>query len=376
MRVLFAITHDTSAQNFLRGQLKYMSEQGMEVHLSCSPGPGLDIIRRSDGPHIHPLRTAREISPVRDIISLFRYIYLLIGLRPGAVHASTPKASLLALVASKLTKVPTRVYLIRGLRLETVRGVKLWLLTLMEKVTCWAATDIVAVSFSLRDEYQAKGLNGTKEVKVLRHGSSNGVDSSLFVENAALRTRARAELDLSPGDLLVTFIGRINLDKGADVFLRMASQLSGRHDLVFLMQGSDEDPALAALRSSIPALKTKGWGDTLGTLAATDVIVLPTLREGFPNVILEAACMGAPAITTTATGARDAVVDGVTGILVRPGDVESLSEAVMQLSRNAVLRRQMGAAAKQRALTEFKPQDVWAGVYSILVSRVTPSSHP
>lgn len=369
MRILYAITHDTSAQNFLRGQLRYMRTRGVDVHLACSPGPGLDAIAASDQPHIHQLFTARDISLLQDLMSLAHFMKLMISVRPDALHASTPKASLLSLIAAKITRVPTRMYLIRGLRLETVGGVKRRVLRTMERICCWAATDVVAVSPSLRDEYIKLGLTGHRPVQVFANGSSNGVDAGRFAPNTVLRETARAEIGLDSEQVLVTFIGRINRDKGADSFLEMSTQLSARRGVHFMMQGSEEDSRLLDRMATSPRLTRKSWGDSRRTLAATDILVLPTLREGFPNVVLEAACMGIPTVTTTVTGAKDSVVDGVTGILVPPHNVSALVDAVTQLADSPGLRNRLGQAAAARARSDFRPDHVWQEAYSTLCSR-------
>lgn len=369
MKVLYAITHDTSAQNFLRGQLRFMRSRGLDVHLACSPGPGLDIVAASDGPHIHELFTARDISVLQDIKSLGKFLRLMLTLRPDALHASTPKAALLSLLTAWMTGVPTRMYLIRGLRLETVRGLRRSLLGIMERICCWAATDIVTVSPSLRAEYEKLGLSGGKPVKVFQKGSSNGVDAGAFVPDPGLRCRVRAELDLNPEDLLVTFIGRINRDKGADLFLSMSAAFSERANLRFLMQGSVEDESILSGKPPGPNLIRRDWGDARRTLAATDILVLPTLREGFPNVVLEAACMGIPTVTTTVTGAKDSVIDLVTGILVPPEDLVALIAAVTHLVEDPGLRDRLGRSANVRAKTDFRPEGVWEEAHATLCAR-------
>ena len=77
-----------------------------------------------------------------------------------------------------------------------------------------------------------------------------------------------------------------------------------------------------------------------------DVMVLPTWREGFPNVVLEAAASGIPVVTTLCTGSRDSVVPEVTGLLIPPGYPEAISEAVLKLLRDPQRRRRMGVAAR------------------------------
>ena len=94
-------------------------------------------------------------------------------------------------------------------------------------------------------------------------------------------------------------------------------------------------------------------------MAAMDVLVLPTYREGFPTVLLEAAALGIPIVTTDATGACDAVLNGVTGLTVRVGDSEGLREAVARLLRDPALRETMGRAGRHWVSDHFSQQQVW-----------------
>jgi glycosyltransferase involved in cell wall biosynthesis len=368
LRVLYAITHHTSAQNFLRGQLSYMKSQGAEVHLVCGPGPGLLRIQDTDGPTIHVAPTAREIAPLNDLITLGNYIRLIRRTKPHVVNGSTPKAALLVHLAAKVLGVKRRVYVIRGLRSENERGPKRRLLEAMERVTCWAATEVLAVSPSLRDEYLARNLNARRPVTVVGSGSSNGVDTRRFSMNFDLRANSRARLGLSPTTTVVTFIGRINADKGIPTLVEAIKELPqlSNGNARFLVQGDlEDDRCRVLLEQAKDQITHIPWGDTKETLAATDILVLPTLREGFPNVILEAASMGIPSITTTATGARDAVIDQVTGILVPPGRPEALRHAIITLLESPSRRLQLGRNAHLRVVDEFAQEEIWSSLYSL-----------
>jgi glycosyltransferase involved in cell wall biosynthesis len=94
-------------------------------------------------------------------------------------------------------------------------------------------------------------------------------------------------------------------------------------------------------------------------MAAMDVFVLPTYREGLGNVLLEAAAVGLPTITTDATGARDAIVAGRTGLQVPTGDPKALATALATLVRDPSLRSEMGRAGRAWVCEHFDQTEVW-----------------
>lgn len=366
--LVYAVTVPSVAYSLLRGQLSYMATRGWSVTLACSPGRGLDAVRERERVEIVEIITERDIRPFQDLLSFVRWIRLLRRLRPAILNASTPKAALLSLLAGRLTGVPMRIYLVRGLRLETESGLRRRLLILMERLSAWSATQVVAVSPSLREELLSLRLTCGQDPIVLAKGSSNGVDVERIAEQTASvdRSALRRSLGIGDSDYVVSFIGRLRPDKGA---LELAEAMC-RPELAedwLVTQGDIEDiRALDALKKVGRRHIALGWRNEIhSVLAISDVLALPTHREGFPNVVLEAAAAGVPAVTTDATGAVDSVVHGDTGLIVPTGDVVELAAALARLGRSPDLRQTMGARARARALRDFKSEVVWQAMAAI-----------
>lgn len=368
-RILYGVTVPSVANSFLRGQLAFMSEMGWEVYLGCSPGHGLDTVREREGVTVIELPTAREVSLVSDLRSLTLWFRLIRRLRPDVLNASTPKAALLSLLAARALRVPRRVYVVRGLRLEAETGVRRAVLLLMERVTIACATDVVAVSRSLADEMRALGLTRRSRPVVIANGSSNGVDAVGIRARAAKLDRAgcRRELGLPDDDtFVIAFIGRARRDKGI-VELIAAMNEPRLRDAVLVTAGNVEEPAI---NGDLQKLGRRwvhlGWvDDVTSILVSCDVLCLPTHREGFPNVVLEAAAIGRPAVTTSATGARDSVINGETGFVVPVKDSPALAGALARLAENDALRTALGAAAQARAMQDFQPVLIWQGLNAV-----------
>ncbi|WP_431245440.1 glycosyltransferase family 4 protein [Leifsonia xyli] len=355
----------------------FLASRGWDVHVVCSPGPGVDALDGTDGVTVHRLPMRRDPSPIADLRSLFAWIRLLRRLRPDVVSAGTPKAGLLGMLSARLVRVPARVYLLRGLRLETSTGLGRRILTALERVSIGCSTATVAVSRSLAARAQELRLGKRDRFVVLGDGSSNGVDVDAIertLPSPAERDALRESLGLGAGPV-IGFVGRLTEDKGVGVLADALHLLRDRGIAVQLLvvgaaEGSATDPLTP---SGVTVARTGFVTDPERYYALMDVLCLPTFREGFPNVVLEAAAAGVPTVTTDATGAVDSVVDGETGLIVPVRDAEALAEGLARLAGDAELRERLGAAARERARTRFGRATVWAaqeGFYrGLLASR-------
>ncbi len=352
----------------LRGQLRYLQEAGFHPAALSAPGPFVDQAGLEESVPLFTVAMERDISPLRDLVSLVRICRLLRQLRPTICNAGTPKAGLLVMLAAWLARIPCRVYTLRGLRVETARGLTRTILFAAERVACSCAQRVICVSPSLRDRAVALNLVNPRKTVVLGSGSSNGIDVARFVRTQARMDRAaeiRRELQLVNRPV-VGFIGRFTRDKGV-------GELTAAFDLVrqqfpdasLLLIGSYEQGN--AIDSDIRARIVAGHGivaipfqhDIAPYYLAMDIFVLPTYREGFPNTVLEAQAAERPVVTTRATGAVDSVVDGTSGILVPVGDSRALAAAISKLLANPDLARRMGQAGRERVERQFGHEIVW-----------------
>lgn len=345
------------------GQIQWLTERGYEVH-TCASGELESTRTQSAFTHAHHvIPMTRKMSPLRDLLSIIRWFQVVARVRPEILVASTPKAALVSLVAAKLLRVPKRIYLLRGLRLETMTGWRRQLLVMSEKLCAACAHVVIAVSPSVEREFVQLGLAPANKVCHVGSGSSNGVNSSWFTPlPESARSVLRSDLGINKDTVVVAFVGRLVTDKGWDVFCeatRIAQQSNPLIQVVAL--GSNEEDL------SVPSwIKHVGVSDDMLTwYRAIDVLVLPTFREGFPNVPLEAAACGVPTIASRATGAIDSVVDGQTGILVDIQDVGQTADAIMRLASDAHVRVHMGEAARLRVLKEFQPETIWQGYLDV-----------
>lgn len=371
VRIVYVVTVPLSALALLRGQLRYMREHGMEVFLVSSPGEEMGAVVEAEGVEAVKVPMVREISPLQDLVSLWRMYRVFKDLKPDVVNAGTPKAGLLGMLAARAARVPVRVYTLRGLRLETLDGVKRLVTSLTEKLASACASRVVSVSESLRQAYIGRGLVAPSKVTVLGEGSSNGLDVTRFLpmeENLLRAGELRERMEIPEDAPVVGFVGRFTRDKGVLELLDASEEVLGTvPEARFLLLGRFEEgdpiPRDEARRlEKHPRVLRPGFvTDTAPYYHLMSVLAFPSRREGFPNVPLEAASAGVPTVGFAVTGTVDAVVDGETGLLVRDGDPDALSAALIRLLKDDSLRGRMGEAARAWATKGFSNERVWRG---------------
>jgi glycosyltransferase involved in cell wall biosynthesis len=356
---------------FLGGQASFMRAAGFAIHAIASPDPYLSTFRDKEGATVHPVPMTRAITPFADLLALWRLCRVLRRVRPDIVHAHTPKGGLLGMLAAYFCRAPVRIYHLRCLRYESAAGASRQLLRFCEWLTCLLAHRVISVSHSLRNIVIKEGLCGADKVTVLIGGSGNGVDATgrfkPMEESVRLATRAR--LQIPPDALVIGFVGRLGRDKGivelADAW-KLLRESDSRLHLMFAGEVEAVNPVppgtVAALRAD-PRVHFTGWDwNTPPLYAGMDVVALPTYREGFPNVALEAAAMALPIVATAVPGCVDAIQDGITGLLVPPRDPAALAAALHRYLVDPTTRARHGAAGRRRVLAEFRREAIWEAI--------------
>lgn len=375
--ILFAVTSSVSLP-FLRGQVRLLTQRGWRTGLSSDPTvPGqLGGFARQEGAEAFPIPMQREISPRADLKSLVQIYRTLRRFRPTVTNVGTPKAGLIGGLAAVAARVPVRVYTLHGLRLETARGAKGRLLSLSERVAMACAHRVVCVSPSLRDRVHELRLAPAHKTLVLGAGSVGGVRLPSPAE-PAVTEQLRRSLGLGADQPVVGFVGRFTRDKGIAELLQAFGQIrTGFPSAALLLVGDyeDGDPVGAQVRDAIrhsPGIIRTGFvPDVYPYYPLMNVMALPTHREGFPTVALEAAAFGLPLVTTNATGARDAVRHGVTGWQVPVGDTDALAAALLEALAYPEEARRRGEQGRRWVEAHFRPEDVqqrWAMLYDDLL---------
>jgi glycosyltransferase involved in cell wall biosynthesis len=363
MRIVRLATVPFFLLHHLRSQIDALVAAGHEVMLVSSPVQGMDALERIAGVRIVPIDISRGIAPLRDLAALVPMVRLFRSFRPDAVHSTTPKAGLLCAVAGFLARVPVRLHTFTGQPWLELSGPARWFSRASDWLIARFNTHCYADSHSQRDFLIAEGLCRAEDISVLASGSLAGVDLSRF-NSASLAGRAlkcRETLAIPFTARVVLFIGRVTRDKGiselADAFSRIKAADSEVYLVVVGPTEPQRDPLPSALLQALESderVRMTGYdADPEKYLAMADLLCLPSYREGFPNVVIESGALGVPTVGTRINGLRDAVVDGVTGLLVPAKNPVALAEALASLLKNEPKRKQMGNAARERVRNLF-----------------------
>jgi glycosyltransferase involved in cell wall biosynthesis len=370
------VTTIPASLNFFRGQPAAFREHGYETHAVASPGPELEAFAAREGAQPWPVAMTRQITPPKDVVALARLVVTFARMRPDIVHASTPKGGLLGMLAGRLTLRPVRIFHIHGLPHETRTGLSRTLLIGSTRVAATLADRVICVGPSVRDQAVRDGIVRRDKTVILAHGSANGVDAAGQFNPDRLgpdpRRAGREQLGLDPDGLVVGFVGRLAHDKGLDDLVGAWRTLRESDPaLRLLIVGPDEpdDPVspatMAALQSDDRIILAGPVSDPAAAMAAMDVFVLPTYREGLGLVLIEAGAMRVPVVATAVTGCVDAVVDGVTGTLVPAHAPDELAAAIATYLADPELRERHGAAGRERALRDFDPAAIRAATLAL-----------
>jgi glycosyltransferase involved in cell wall biosynthesis len=389
-KLLHIATIPDSLWAFFTGQIRYMTDHGFDVEAVSSPGRFLAIFAEREHVPVHAVPMARRIDPLADAVALARLGLVLARVRPDIVHAHTPKGGLLGMIAARLTGTPVRIYHIHGFPFMTATGAKRRLLRATERVSCRLATRVLCVSRSIADVAVAEGVCPAGKIAVLAGGTINGIDADRTYDPGQYTPAERAALRALhsiPADAPVAgFVGRLVRDKGVGELARAWGELAAEFPALHLLvcgPVEDGDPVgtdvLEYLRSEPRVHLTGEVMDMPACYATMDLLVLPTYREGFPIVPMEAAAMGLPVVASKVPGCTDAVVDGVTGTLVPARDATALAAAVRRYVEDPELRERHGQAGRARILAEFRQDVIWAALlaeYRRLLPAQGPSATP
>ena len=329
MKKLFLITTVPISLNFFKDQIKWLSKD-FDITLVSSPSTLLEEIAKRENVKYQAIFMKRDIALKNDIVSFFKFLRLFAKKRPDIIHCNTPKASLLGLTSGYLTRVPTRIYYIHGLRYEGTTGKKRQLLVALEKLNCFCATDVIAVSNGIKQKVEEKLTR--KPVTVIHHGSANGLDINEFSNHNYNAKIIREEYGISENDFVFGFVGRLVKDKGIGELVGAFNQLEQK-DIKLILVGKyepDLDPlsqeTLQIIKSNPNIIEVGFQKDVKKFLSIMDLFVSPSHREGFGVAVLEANLMKVPVLVSNITGHSEIVTQGINGFFVNPKNMLDLQE--------------------------------------------------
>lgn len=369
-RIAVVVSSPMTAKVFLRDQIRALGES-YEVTVFANMRDPQELAGLWSGVRFQPVPIERVIAPIKDLLALWRMVRLLRRGRFDLVHSVTPKAGLMAMVGGFIARVPRRIHTFTGQVWVTRCGPGRWFLKYIDKLIAAAATKVLVDSPSQRNFLLAEGVVRVDKSTVLCDGSISGVDIRCFRPDPEARRVVRAELNIDEAAPVLLFVGRLKRDKGVlDLVLAYTGLTGVAARSVLLIVGPDEG-CLRGNMEELASERRSGLRFVPYTnqperyMAAADVFCLPSYREGFGGVIVEAAACEVPAVGSRIYGISDAIVDGQTGLLHEPGDVDGIRKQLQILIMDEKFRARLGQAARARAARVFPRERLTASLLAL-----------
>lgn len=381
-KIAFVVSAPITARVFLAHQICVLANSYEVTVVTNMRHEGGMLDNLPSNVTVFSLPIARKISIFADLKALILLLHYFWRQNFILVHSVSPKAGLLSSFAGWVTRVPNRLHTFTGQVWATQDGFMRWLLKAMDKSIVRFSTNILVDSCSQRDFLVENSVLSESSAIVLNKGSISGVNLQRFHPSREISKSIRNQLGIGENDVVILFLGRLKHDKGVVDLAEAFNQIYLNYpNAVLLIIGPDEEHlkskiVLACGDAAQAACFVPFTKRPEDYMAASDIFVLPSYREGFGSVVIEAAACAIPAVVSRIYGLTDAVDEGVTGLFFDVGDVKKISEQVSRLLSDESLRDQLGINAYERAKKHFSQElitDELCVFYSKLITN--NSSH-
>ncbi|MGN6494959.1 MAG: glycosyltransferase family 4 protein [Agriterribacter sp.] len=373
-KILIGVSSSYCA-SFLKGQVKFLVEQGFTVVIVSGPGEEISMLAKAEQAKLVTVPFTKKITPFKDLGQLIQIVRILRNEKPDIINAGNPKSGFLIMLAAWLTVHKKRVFTLHGLLSDTKRGLARSVIGFTERFSCRAAHKVIVVSPSLKEHAEKRGILKAGKGVVIEKGSCNGVDLEVFSRNEnsiAAGQALRSKLGIDVNSVVISFVGRVSKDKGIDGLIKCFNILQERYPFLKLLIAGPLHEAHGLDHSTLMQLKEKKnifylglVEDVVPVYAATDIFVLPSLREGFGNALIEAAAMQVPVIAPDIPGCRDAVSNRFNGFLFEKANIGSLTDSIEYFVDHSALREQYGANGRRFVEDNFSNIRVWKGLLQL-----------
>ena len=360
---LFRITTvPISLKILLKEQLKFMNNH-FEVIGVSSKGQELKEVSKDESIRTIELNMSREITPFKDIVSLVKMIFLILKEKPDIVHTHTPKAGIIGMLASWICRVPVRLHTVAGLPVMEAKGNKKKILLWVERLTYSCSTKVYPNSMGLKKYILNNKLTIDEKLKVIGYGSSNGIDTNYFKKTKSIMEKShliKEKYDLN-NRFVFCFVGRVVKDKGIDELLYAFDKLSKSFKNISLMVVGEfeenldpiSDKSHKILKNNKNIIYLGFQNDIRAFLASCNCFVLPTYREGFPNVVLQACSMELASIVTDINGCNEIIKHNINGLIVKPKDEEELYIAMKRVLEDENLSKELSLNSRDDIIHKY-----------------------
>ena len=369
VKVIRTSTIPISLNKLLKGQLKFLSKEFEVIGLSSS-GTDLDEVKNRERVKTIAVEMQRGMSPFKDIVSLVKLYLVFKKEKPQIVHSITPKAGLLCMLAAKFAGVPIRMHMFTGLLFPTMKGFSQKFFIKMDQLLCWAATNIYPEGNGVKQDLINYNIT-SKPLKVLANGNVNGIDLDFFSPKQISedqKYQLRNELNFDPQDFVFVFVGRLVGDKGINELVDAFKSFDNSNVKLLLVgplelkQDPIKEATIKEITNNKNIISVGSKSDVRPYLAISDVLVFPSYREGFPNVVLQAGAMELPCIVTNISGCNEIIEEGKNGIIIPPKNKLAIANAMNFVIDNKDKKEFFMKNARSMIESRYNQKLVWNAI--------------
>jgi len=374
IKLMRVTTVPQSLEFLLQNQMLFFKSKGLDVSMASANGSSVEKLVVSQGcPHFE-IPFTRKITPINDLVALYKVIKLFRKIKPDIVHSHTPKAGLLSMIGAYLAGVKIRMHTVAGLPLMESKGAKKSLLTLMERLTYSFSTNVYPNSYSLLD-YIDKNIYSNKEkMKVIGYGSSNGIDLQRFnsenLDSEKLE-HIKDKINYDPECFYFISIGRVVKDKGIEeivtAFREIHSEFPQSRLILLGPYENHLDPLSESSEKEIernPDIFSVGFSyDVEYYLELSNILVHASYREGFPNVLLQAGAMKTAIVCSKIIGNIDVVDNEKTGLHFEVKNAHDLELKMRKAISDYSLLNEYAENLYQRISEKFERGGIHQNLY-------------
>lgn len=377
---LFRITTvPISLKTLLKGQHRFMSDNGFEVVGVSSFGKELGEVSEDEGIRTVAIEMSRQITPLQDLKSLWKIWNFLRKEKPQIVHSITPKAGLLSMLAAKMAGVPIRIHTFTGLIFPSKKGMMQKLLIQMDRLLCWAATHVYPEGEGVKKDLIKYRIT-SKPLKVIANGNVNGINTEYFSPESISdqeKQELKKTLNIQPDDFVFIFVGRLVCDKGINELITAFSELRLPDTKLLLVGGEEKDldplqtKTIQEIERNKNIIAVGFQKDVRPYFAISDCLAFPSYREGFPNVVMQAGAMGLPSIVSDINGCNEIIAEGENGCIIPSKSVEELKLAMKKMREDKSLYHSLQQNSRRMIVERYQQEAVWKALleeYNFLIA--------
>ena len=314
----------------------------------------------------------RSISLFHDINAFFITLFFLLKKRPNLSISFTPKIGFMVALASFAARTPNRIHWFTGQIWAKKKGFVRMIYKLIDRLIFSLSHNVLIDSFSQKNFLITEKIVSSNKSTVLHKGSVGGVDVVKFRFNEQKRIRLRKQYSVSKNTFVFLYLGRVNKDKGIVELIEAFQKIKKNLDVLLIFVGTIEDTKLTHLLKNKKKIlyfnytsRPEDWFST------ADILCLPSHREGFGTVVIEAASCGIPTLCSNIYGLHDAVIDNKTGFFHEVGSIDDIKKKMLYIIKNKKLIKNFGISARKKILTDFEQSIITKKLLSFIDSNIS-----